>query len=154
VKQSLDNAPLGRLVAMAGHLATRRWGEYLAETYGITAGGAAVLMVLWADGESKHSHLAARCAIRPATLTGVVDTLERAGLVERVPAPEDRRVTLVALTESGAAIAEELHVRAHSRQGLRPITSIDADPAKEQVIRDFLVEMITRLSDPKETNGI
>jgi len=40
--------------------------------------------------------------ISKSGLTGVVDRMGKAGLVERVPDPGDRRVTLVALTALGA----------------------------------------------------
>jgi DNA-binding MarR family transcriptional regulator len=40
--------------------------------------------------------------ISKSGLTGVVDRMARAGLVERTPAPDDRRVILVALTPRGS----------------------------------------------------
>ncbi len=45
---------------------------------------------------------AALCS--PATITGIVDVLERRGLVRRQPNPEDRRSLLVALTEEGRVL--------------------------------------------------
>jgi MarR family transcriptional regulator, organic hydroperoxide resistance regulator len=45
---------------------------------------------------------------RPSTLTGVLDRLERRGLVERRPNPADRRSTLIALTRPGRAAAREV----------------------------------------------
>lgn len=44
----------------------------------------------------------AHCA--PATVTGIVDVLERKGLVARRPNPDDRRSLLVVLTERGRSI--------------------------------------------------
>ena len=40
-------------------------------------------------------------------MTGIVDRLERAGLVERHPAQHDRRVTQLALTRSGQAVKRQ-----------------------------------------------
>ena len=40
---------------------------------------------------------------RPSTLTGVLDRLERRGLLERAPQPGDRRALQVALTADGKA---------------------------------------------------
>ena len=45
--------------------------------------------------------LSERLLIRPPSVTGVVDRLERAGLVARGSAPKDQRAKLVALTERG-----------------------------------------------------
>jgi DNA-binding MarR family transcriptional regulator len=42
---------------------------------------------------------------RPSTLTGVLDRLERRGLVTRTPNPHDRRSILVELTPAGRAAA-------------------------------------------------
>jgi DNA-binding MarR family transcriptional regulator len=45
--------------------------------------------------------LVAATAQRPSTLTGVLDRLERRGLVERAANPADRRSVLVRLTPAG-----------------------------------------------------
>jgi MarR family transcriptional regulator, organic hydroperoxide resistance regulator len=49
--------------------------------------------------------LVAATAQRPSTLTGVLDRLERRGLIERTPNTADRRSVLVRLTPSGRAAA-------------------------------------------------
>jgi DNA-binding MarR family transcriptional regulator len=62
--------------------------------------------------------IAMACHVTPRTTTGVVDGLEAAGLVERVPDPTDRRAVIARLTPEGerrhdAAIA--LQVRESER---------------------------------------
>lgn len=50
-------------------------------------------------------------------VTGLVDTLEREGLVRREPHPSDRRATCIVLTERGKGVADRLwggHLRAAS----------------------------------------
>jgi DNA-binding MarR family transcriptional regulator len=47
-------------------------------------------------------------AVTARNLTGLVDALERDGLVERLPHPNDRRATLVRLTPAGERVAGEL----------------------------------------------
>jgi DNA-binding MarR family transcriptional regulator len=42
------------------------------------------------------------------TVTGILDALEKGGLVQRTPNPADRRSLLVEMTEAGAAIFERL----------------------------------------------
>jgi DNA-binding MarR family transcriptional regulator len=44
----------------------------------------------------------------PSTLTGLLDRLERRGLVERRPNPRDRRSTLVVLTPAGGKAARRV----------------------------------------------
>ena len=51
--------------------------------------------------------LAGLLGVEPPNLTGLVDELERLGLVERQAHPSDRRVKLVVATAAGAALARE-----------------------------------------------
>lgn len=44
--------------------------------------------------------------ITKGTLTGVIDRIEKKGLVTRVPCPDDRRCTRVVLTRKGKALFE------------------------------------------------
>ena len=55
-----------------------------------------------ADGRSRTvSALGAAVGTRPATLTGILDRLERRGLVTRATTPRDRRAVLIELTPAG-----------------------------------------------------
>lgn len=146
---TLQDVPLGRLVAMAGRLATQRWQRMLAEEFDLSPSGMTVVMTLLARGEVTHREMADQCMVRPATLTGIIDTLEKAGYVERRRTGTDRRAVALALTESGAERGQRL--RKYARRG-EPLTSVDADPAKEAVIREFLVELIGKLSAGEESD--
>lgn len=44
--------------------------------------------------------------LSPAGMTGRLDRLEAAGLVSRRPSPEDRRSSVIALTDAGLALVE------------------------------------------------
>jgi DNA-binding MarR family transcriptional regulator len=48
--------------------------------------------------------IAERLIVTTASVTSVLDTLERRGLVERRPHPSDRRRVLVAITDDGIAL--------------------------------------------------
>ena len=50
--------------------------------------------------------LVAATGQRPSTLTGVLDRLERRGLVERRPNPADRRSIAIHLTAEGHTVAD------------------------------------------------
>jgi DNA-binding MarR family transcriptional regulator len=62
--------------------------------------------------------------IHPATVTTVIDRLEKDGLVERRPKPTDRRTTLVVITKKGREVqrkaAEELTAASFGLEGLSP----------------------------------
>ncbi|MGE4544514.1 MAG: MarR family winged helix-turn-helix transcriptional regulator [Pedobacter sp.] len=82
-------------------------GEVL-NPYGITAKQFALLAFLWKQDGLSQTELSERSEIDRTTLSGMVDRLEKAGLVQRDPSPEDRRAFLLRLTEQGAALESEL----------------------------------------------
>jgi MarR family transcriptional regulator, organic hydroperoxide resistance regulator len=70
---------------------------------------------------------------RPSTLTGILDRLERAGLIERTPNPRDRRSVLLGLTADGAKAAarvarafEEVAARLPERDVRRALAAAEA----------------------------
>jgi DNA-binding MarR family transcriptional regulator len=73
---------------------------------GVSQGRFTVLMLLLdkpnlASQRLSPADLADQAGVTRATMTGLVDTLERDGLVVRQPAPDDRRMQLVELTPRG-----------------------------------------------------
>ncbi|MEV6812917.1 MarR family transcriptional regulator [Micromonospora sp. NPDC051296] len=146
----LGDVPLGRLLVVAGHLTSQRWNRYLADEHGLTQAGMVTLMALAQHGELPHRAVAELCFVRPATLTGIVDTLERDGLVERHRDDNDRRSVKLALTPAGRARVDALTAAIQSR---RPLTSVDADPAKAAIVRRFLLEVIGSGEDPGTMTG-
>lgn len=60
-----------------------------------------LLWIVHHAGPSTQQSLAAALNVSPRNITGLVDALESAGYVERVPHPTDRRATLVTLTPLG-----------------------------------------------------
>jgi DNA-binding MarR family transcriptional regulator len=59
-------------------------------------------------GGVRSKELAEHLRIAPRSATEVVDALEAKGLVSRSVDPSDRRATLVALTDRGRALSEEV----------------------------------------------
>jgi DNA-binding MarR family transcriptional regulator len=76
--------------------------------YGVTPAQYAVLRVLWEHDGQSAADVGARLVLDSATMTGLVDRLSQAGLVERRPHAVDRRVNLVSLTDAGAALQAPL----------------------------------------------
>lgn len=73
---------------------------------GVSQGRFTVLMLLLdkTSGASlavTPAHLAEQAGVARATMTGLIDTLERDGMVTRKPDPSDRRMLSVALTPRG-----------------------------------------------------
>ena len=91
----------------------RRAERELLTPLGLSWGGFTILWVLWVWGEMETAQLASECDLAKGTLTGMVSTLERQGLVARTRMAHDRRRVTVALTDDGRATIEELHPRFH-----------------------------------------
>jgi DNA-binding MarR family transcriptional regulator len=79
------------------HLLQERW----AERHGLSEGRLGVLFRLFRCGDMPLGDLADDLESTPRNITGLVDHLERDGLVERVPDPADRRSVRARLTEQG-----------------------------------------------------
>jgi DNA-binding MarR family transcriptional regulator len=101
----------------------------------LRAGDIEILDLVARYGPMSPSEVSASAGIHPATLTGVIDRLENAGWLSRVPDPDDRRrVRLEARRERGAEL-----VRLYAPMN-RSLTEICAALTTDQleVIRDFL----------------
>jgi DNA-binding MarR family transcriptional regulator len=96
----------------AGDEAYRRSENYFAE-HGMSPGRFTILMLLYdkLTGEPlalTPAELAEKANVARATITGLVDTLERDGLVTRRHDADDRRMMLVHLTAKGQAALESI----------------------------------------------
>lgn len=63
-----------------------------------------ILRLLWEQDSQPFKDLAASLGCTRPTMTGIVDTLEKNGMVTRQPNPDDRRSLLVTLTGKGKAL--------------------------------------------------
>lgn len=91
----------------AGDEAFRVIESHLAK-FDITQGRFGVMMALWGNAQRcgaaaplTPAELADRTGVTRATMTGLVDTLERSGYVSRKAHPDDRRRMCVGLTRKG-----------------------------------------------------
>jgi len=73
-----------------------------------------------------------------STVTGIVDRLEERGLVERRPAPEDRRVKALAVTEEGIAVRDRLWRSLLARAPHR----VALPPDERSRLRDLLQRVV------------
>ena len=73
---------------------------------GLTPAQFYILTLLWEKDGWTFKDLATASQCTRATMTGIVDTLERKGWVLRQPNPADRRSLLVRLTEQGRGIQQ------------------------------------------------
>lgn len=120
-------------------LTTRFFADYEAAAGAHELSGAqARLLALVAAEPRPMSRLALMMHCEPSNITGLVDRLERHGLVERRADPQDRRVKVIAPTEAGRELADQ--VRADLSFAAEPLAGL-ARPERLQ-LRDLLRKMM------------
>ena len=76
--------------------------------YQLTPPQFALLAFLWKQEGLSQVELSEKTEVDRTTLGGLIDRLEKSGLVERYPNPVDRRAHLIQLTVKGRSLEEEL----------------------------------------------
>jgi MarR family transcriptional regulator, transcriptional regulator for hemolysin len=95
--------PIGLQLARASKVVGRAFNAALAEVGGSLPVWL-ILTTLRRDAHPSQQQLARAVGIEGPTLTRHLDQLEAAGLVRRVPHPDDRRAVRVEPTEAGLAL--------------------------------------------------
>ena len=85
-----------------------RYYESKLSPFNITPSQFYVLSALWDKNELKFKDLARRLDMDGATLTGILDRMEKRGFIERKEDPEDRRSVLVCLTDKSKEIRPQM----------------------------------------------
>ncbi|WP_025274682.1 MarR family winged helix-turn-helix transcriptional regulator [Haloglycomyces albus] len=105
---------------------------------GLYPGQEVVLQHLNVNGPSRPCDIVTAVNLDPSTVTRMIQRLEKSGFVERRSDPDDRRATLVSLSQQGEAIIDK------ARQAWRSLEQRTGDglSAAEQ---DQLVRLLERV---------
>ncbi|QDQ96916.1 MarR family winged helix-turn-helix transcriptional regulator [Tomitella fengzijianii] len=106
-----------------------------------------MLLVFARHGALPMNKASARLQVHPTSITNVVDRLEAAGMVRRLPHPSDRRTTLVEVTDEGRELARIATGRLNDEVFADPGL---AGPAVEQLV-SVLTELRRDAGDFVET---
>ena len=127
-------------------LAARRWrsllDEHLRRIEQSSARMEAMAAILASPPLSAQVDIAKRLRIEGPTLTRMLDALEKDGLVERQPAPGDRRTKRLQVTAEGEAALEDIFAVADLFRG-RLLEGIEAEKLAE--VSQFLTGLLERL---------
>ncbi|UXS02916.1 MarR family winged helix-turn-helix transcriptional regulator [Agrobacterium tumefaciens] len=143
-RPDLDVGPmgvLGRLRRLSIHLG--REVETVLLKHGLSSSAFDVLATLRRAGapyQLSPGDLLAMTMVSSGTMTNRIDQLEKAGLVERVHNPQDRRSVLISLTDKGFSVVEDA-VNAHVDNQHRLLAPLDE---KEQAALDTLLKRFLR----------
>jgi DNA-binding MarR family transcriptional regulator len=141
---SLPMLVLGRLLEAAERVERDHMSPLFAEA-GLQSGEFDVLATLRRSGEPfmlSPTRLYEAAMISSGGMTARLDRLERAGLVERRPDPEDRRGKLIALTQRGREVMDAAITRhvANEQRILAPLS-----PAEQEKLNALLRKLIAGL---------
>lgn len=141
-----DMVVLGRL-AEAAQLIARDHLNPLFVRFGLQPGEFDVLATLRRSGPPYRltpTTLYEAAMISSGSMTNRLDRLEKAGLVQRLPNPEDGRGTLVGLSEAGLTLIDEA-VNAHVANQRRVLAGLDA--AEQVQLAGLLEKLLATLPD-------
>jgi len=112
------------------------------------------LGTLMRHGAARPGALAKHLGIAPRSATEVVDALEQRGLVRRETDPDDRRATLVVVTDAGRELAAAVR-KARAAESDRAFAGLsDADRAElERLLRQLLAGWAPAAEPVEETPG-
>ncbi|WFU47778.1 MarR family winged helix-turn-helix transcriptional regulator [Sinorhizobium terangae] len=131
---------LGRLGRLRAHIVRQQ--EAVFAEYELTSASFDVLATLRRSGppfQLSPGELLAATMVTSGTMTNRIDQLEKAGLVERLDNPEDRRGVIIALTPEGKKRIDAA-VTAHVANQQRLVASLDPEERKalDAMLRKFL----------------
>jgi DNA-binding MarR family transcriptional regulator len=115
IRLALDGRPLdfeallavSNIYRAANAVRNRMEREVLAPA-GMTWGGFTILFVLWVWGDRETGELAEEAGLAKGTLSGMLATLEKGGLIVRRRHPDDGRKVVVEITDAGTSRIEEV----------------------------------------------
>ena len=150
-----DGATLDIRLTALFVLVARRWrallDEQLRRIDQSAARMEAMTAIYNAPGEPAQVDIARRLRIEGPTLTRMLDTLEKDGLVQRLPGKGDRRSNHLRLTEQGTATLEQLFdVAGAFRSRLLDGVSQDDKERLNAVLLDMLERLDAGLPVPQD----
>ena len=112
-------------------------GRFCLDALGLTYTQYIVLLVVWEEGIVSVRDLGRKLYLDSGTLTPVLKTLEKMGLITRARSKEDERVLLVSVTGEGLALREEaLSVPEKIKHSLR------LSPEEEELLYGLLYKVL------------
>ncbi|HSE08638.1 MAG TPA: MarR family winged helix-turn-helix transcriptional regulator [Nocardioidaceae bacterium] len=112
-----------------------------------------ILCRLADEGPQRLGLLASAFGLDPSTITRQVQALEKAGLVRRRSDPDDRRASILDLTEEGAVTLA--HTRAYRRERLEEVLGDWPHHDREELARlltkvnDSITSLVEQAQEPE-----
>jgi DNA-binding MarR family transcriptional regulator len=142
-----EQTPDANILATEAVMNTIRTADMVFDSIGrllrplnVSAAGGLALGILRDFGSMSPSELGERLIVTRATVTGLLDSLERRGYVSRKANPADRRGLIVELTPAGLHVVGEVRTVIHRHEKALMSSFSDAG------LRDY-IEQLHRIQD-------
>ncbi len=94
-----------------------------------------ILRVVWTGEKIKSVDLASRTLLAPASIVGIIDRLEKKGLVSRVRSTSDRRAVYITATTESRKLQEEVSPKiAAIQKRMKSLVSVEDWDHMEQTL--------------------
>ena len=137
---NMKGGDLAELCIALGKAMYKQADRFLS-AYGLTLSQFEILTVLSEEGTVPLNRLSERLCCACSNVTGIVDRLERDGVVKRERSQEDRRVILLGLTDKGQEMRKS--VPRGGCCGMRLDSILDRDEQSElrRILEKYLAGM-------------
>jgi len=105
-----------------------------------------VMWISWIWGEAETRMIAEESGVSKATLSGVLNTLEKRGLAKRKRSEEDGRLVLVTLTPAGTRLIKKLFPEINEQE---KVATSRLDVRQQDVAADFLRQLVLATGHPE-----
>jgi DNA-binding MarR family transcriptional regulator len=103
-------------LVLTSELLVKRIGALLQPLHLSSASGLVLSILADAESPIPPNEIAERLIVSRATVTGLLDSLERQDYIRRLPHPSDRRMILAEITEAGRQAADAFRPLVHARE--------------------------------------
>lgn len=133
----IEEQHIGYLLRQTARLSHTIYNKKL-EKEGISVSQDSVLSLLYRSNGLTQKELQQALYIQASSLTKLIDTLEKKGLVTRIPHLEDARYKLISLTEVGSSLKNQLWIVKTEAE-----KEITKGLSKQEI--EVLTQLLTRL---------
>jgi DNA-binding MarR family transcriptional regulator len=144
-----DKPHFSRLFGKATHLYHKISHKYLIPT-GLHRGQPKLLSILYFKNGSTQKELSEEMNIQPATLTKMVQRMEKSGFITKKRDPEDHRITRIYLTDLGS----KAHKSMYKIHDFLDKIILDGFSSEEKILLErFIEDILHNLEKALEENN-
>ncbi|MBN2298986.1 MAG: MarR family transcriptional regulator [Deltaproteobacteria bacterium] len=136
---------ISKMHQVAGRIFARKLREYRIENFSPAQGR--IMFALWRQDNVSIQELSLATQLKKSTLTSMLDRLEEAGHIKRVPSQTDRRKIMIVLTEKDRELQG---VYADVSRDVTDLFYQGFSPQEIDRFEDFLLRIFNNISETEK----